>query len=175
MDEIESHPSVVRVNRALTDCGATGRIRVLDQPARTAAAAAQALDVEVGQIANSLLFVQVRNEDDAHRRSDLDDGCPVPLLVMTSGAHRVDTDKLAGRLSLRALGRADADLVRATTGFAIGGVPPVGHLTSVDTVVDRALARYDVVWAAAGHPRSVFPTSYAELLRITGGVPADVD
>jgi prolyl-tRNA editing enzyme YbaK/EbsC (Cys-tRNA(Pro) deacylase) len=174
MAEIESHPSVLRVGRALVGFGSTARIRVLDQAARTASAAAEALGVEVGQIANSLVFVQVPVERAPRRRTDLDGEDSVPLLVMTSGAHRVDTDKLADLIGLRALGRADADLVRATTGFAIGGVAPVGHLTPVDTVVDRALDRYDVVWAAAGHPRSVFPTTYAELLRMTGGVPADV-
>jgi prolyl-tRNA editing enzyme YbaK/EbsC (Cys-tRNA(Pro) deacylase) len=175
MDQISGHPSVLRVGRALADHGARGRIRLLDDAARTAAAAAGALGVTVGQIANSLIFVQVPGDGDRGPAQHGGGGRNAePLLILTSGAHRVDTAKVAGLLGLAALDRADADLVRATTGFAIGGVAPVGHLTPVATLVDVALARYDVVWAAAGHPHSVFPTSYAELLRITGGAPVEV-
>jgi len=134
-----------------------GEIRWLDDAVTTAALAAQALDVEVGQIANSLVFTL--------------DGEPV--LVMTSGAHRVDTDFLGARLG-GVLGRASKDVVRDATGQVIGGVAPVGHPAPVRTLVDTALARYDVVWAAAGHAKTVFPTSFDELVRITGGEPTAV-
>jgi prolyl-tRNA editing enzyme YbaK/EbsC (Cys-tRNA(Pro) deacylase) len=97
-----------------------------------------------------------------------------PVLVMTSGAHRVDTTQVAALLQVEQVRRADADTVRTATGYAIGGVAPVGHPEPLRTLVDIALARYDVVWAAAGHPHAVFPTSYDELLRITGGTAAEV-
>ena len=100
---------------------------------------------------------------------------PEPLLVLASGGHRVDTAALAGRLGLHQVARADAEWVKERTGFAIGGVAPVGHLHRLRTVVDTALAAYDVVWAAAGHPHAVFPTTYAELLRLTEGEPHAVD
>jgi prolyl-tRNA editing enzyme YbaK/EbsC (Cys-tRNA(Pro) deacylase) len=112
----------------------------------------------VGAIANSLVFGA--------------DGAP--LLVMTSGAHRVDTARVAALVGASAVKRADADSVRAWTGQVIGGVAPVGHPAPIRTLVDTWLDKYDVIWAAAGHPHTVFPTSYAELLRITNGTPADV-
>jgi prolyl-tRNA editing enzyme YbaK/EbsC (Cys-tRNA(Pro) deacylase) len=152
------HPNVVRVRQALRDAGATGEVRVLDDSARTAAEAAAALGVEVGQIANSLIFV-----------ADGD-----PLLVLTSGRHRVDTAKVAALVGVAKVGRADADFVRQHAGVAIGGVAPVGHPEPLRTLVDTALADYDVVWAAAGHTHAVFPTSFDELIRITGGTAADV-
>jgi prolyl-tRNA editing enzyme YbaK/EbsC (Cys-tRNA(Pro) deacylase) len=152
------HPSVVRVRQALRDAGATGDVRVLDDSARTAAEAASALGVGIGQITNSLVFVA--------------DGAP--LLVLTSGRHRVDTAKVAGLVGVAKVGRADADFVREHAGVAIGGVAPVGHPEPLRTLVDTALADYDVVWAAAGHPHAVFPTSFDELVRITGGTAADV-
>ncbi|AKU19024.1 hypothetical protein VV02_16815 [Luteipulveratus mongoliensis] len=143
--------------------GATGRMLAFDQPVRTAAAAAEALGVQVGQIASSLLF-------EAHHL----DGTSRPLLVLTSGAHRVDLVKLSEVLDLDHVALLDAEAVRACTGFAIGGVAPVGHGTVLDTVVDVALSRYDEVWAAGGHPRTVFATTYEELLRITAGQAAEV-
>ncbi|HEY5031093.1 MAG TPA: YbaK/EbsC family protein, partial [Actinomycetes bacterium] len=97
-----------------------------------------------------------------------------PLLVLTSGAHRVDTAKVAAHLDVAAIERADPEFVRTHTGMAIGGVAPVGHPQPIRTLVDVALAAYPVVWAAAGHPHTVFPTSYPELLSITGGVSAEV-
>jgi prolyl-tRNA editing enzyme YbaK/EbsC (Cys-tRNA(Pro) deacylase) len=96
------------------------------------------------------------------------------VLVMTSGAHLVDTARVAALLGVERLDRADADLVRERTGFAIGGVAPIGHPAPVRTVVDVTLAEHQEVWAAAGHPRSVFRTSYDELLRLTGGLAAEV-
>jgi prolyl-tRNA editing enzyme YbaK/EbsC (Cys-tRNA(Pro) deacylase) len=152
------HPTVARVAETLRAAGATGEPVQLADSTRTAAEAAAALGCEVGAIASSLLFTA--------------DGAP--LLVLTSGAHRVDTAHVASVLGVRKVRMADADTVRQATGFAIGGVAPVGHPAPLPTLVDTTLARYDVVWAAAGHPHAVFPTSYAELLRITGGTPADV-
>ena len=139
--------------------GGTGEIRVLPDSAHTAALAAEALGCEVGAIANSLVF-------DA-------DGAPV--LILTSGAHRVDTDKCAAEIGVQALRRAQPDFVRAHTGQVIGGVSPVGHPTPLRTFVDPWLERHEQVWAAAGHPNALFGTTYAELLRITGGRPLDVE
>ena len=123
-----------------------------------AAQAAEQLGIEVAQIANSLVFSA--------------DGSP--LLVLASGGHRVDTTKVAALVGAASVDRADADFVRSHTGFAIGGVAPVGHPEPLRTLVDTALGQYDEVWAAAGHPHAVFPTTYDELLRLTGGTAADV-
>ncbi len=155
---MHSHPSVVRVTDRLAELGATGSVKVLDGSARTAAQAADQLGIEVAQIANSLVFAA--------------DGAP--LLVLASGGHRVDTAKVAALVGAGSVDRADADFVRSHTGFAIGGVAPVGHPEPLRTLVDTALERYDEIWAAAGHPHAVFPTTYAELLRLTGGTAADV-
>ena len=172
--DLSEHSAVSRVLQALGDLGVSGAVRVLGDAVRTAKAAADALGIEVGQIANSLVFVGVPAITDPgqgrHERSP--DG--EPLLILTSGAHRVDTQKVADLLGLAALERATPETVRAATGFAIGGVAPVGLVTPVRTIVDVALARYDVVWAAAGHPHAVFPTTYEELVRITGGQSLEV-
>ncbi|MCV2393543.1 YbaK/EbsC family protein [Actinotalea sp. M2MS4P-6] len=160
---ILEHPAVARVRSTLAAAGAGGEVVVLDEHARTAVAAAEQLGVGVAQIANSLVFAVPQ-----------DDGGRDAVLVLTSGAHRVDTDAVASFLGVARLDRADADLVRERTGFAIGGVAPVGHATPLRTLVDVALAEHDEVWAAAGHPRTVFPTTFDELVRITGGTPATV-
>lgn len=152
------HPSTQAVVDALARAGAEGEVRELAESARTAAQAAAALGCPVGAIANSLVF--------------LADGEPV--LVLTSGAHRVDTDVLARGLGVERVGRASPEQVRAATGQAIGGVAPVGHPRAVRTVVDRALAAHPVVWAAGGTPHTVFPTSYDELRRICAAEPVDV-
>jgi prolyl-tRNA editing enzyme YbaK/EbsC (Cys-tRNA(Pro) deacylase) len=152
------HPNVVRVQDALLAAGAKGNVRMLDESARTAAEAAAALGVEVGQITNSLVFVA--------------DG--EPLLVLTSGRHRVDTSKVAELVGVTKVSRADADFVREHAGVAIGGVSPIGHPRPLRTLVDVALNDYDVVWAAAGHTHAVFPTTFDELLTLTGGTPAAV-
>ncbi len=162
---LTDHPSVARVRAALRIRGATVEVVVLDDHARTAQAAAEQLGVTVAQIANSLVFAVPDGAAPGGRR---------PLLVLTSGAHRVDTAKVAALVGARRLDRADAEFVRERTGFAIGGVAPVGHTTPVETLVDSALGEHAQVWAAAGHPRTVFPTTFAELVRITGGTPADV-
>lgn len=158
VSEGQEQQSVVIVRETLKRLGARGEVRRLDDSARTAKEAADALGIEVGQIASSLIF--------------LADGEPV--LVIASGGHRVDTTMLSAILEGAEITKANADDVRQATGFAIGGVAPVGHPEPLRTIVDIALSRYDVVWAAGGHPHCVFPTSYDELLRITGGEAADV-
>jgi prolyl-tRNA editing enzyme YbaK/EbsC (Cys-tRNA(Pro) deacylase) len=152
------HRNAEHVAAELEALGVAGRVRELPDPAPTAAAAAAQLGCELGAIANSLVFSA--------------DGAP--LLVLTSGAHRVDTAKVAAELGVATVGRADPEFVFAATGQRIGGVAPVGHPQPVRTLVDTALQAYDVVWAAAGHAHTVFPTSFAELVRITSGTPADV-
>ena len=142
----------------LKELGVPGAVRTLPSSASTAALAAAQLGCEAGAIANSLVFAA--------------DG--EPLLVMTSGAHRVDTALVASLAGAAAVSRADARSVRAWTGQVIGGVGPVGHPAPLRTLVDVWLAKYDVVWAAAGHPHAVFPTSFDELVRITGGTAASV-
>ena len=149
---------ISRFAGVLSGLGVPGEVRVLPEPAPSAAAAAAQLGCEAGAIANSLVFAA--------------DGAP--LLVMTSGAHRVDTARVAALIGADVVARADARSVRAWTGQAIGGVGPVGHPAPIQTLVDNWLAKYNVVWAAAGHPHTVFPTSFAELVRMTGGTPADV-
>jgi prolyl-tRNA editing enzyme YbaK/EbsC (Cys-tRNA(Pro) deacylase) len=152
------HPRVAAVVRLLADAGATGEVRMLPTEVRTAAAAAESLGVPLGAIVNSLVFTV--------------DGAP--LLVLTSGAHRVDETKVAGLLGVAHVAPAPADFVRRHTGQAIGGVAPIGHPAPIGTLVDVELARHDHVWAAAGHPSAVFPTSYEELLRLTAGTAAEV-
>ncbi|HEY8374029.1 MAG TPA: YbaK/EbsC family protein [Pseudonocardiaceae bacterium] len=155
------HPGIQKVVAALTEAGLESGahgVRVLDEDVRTAAQAAAALGVPVGAIANSLIF----------------DADGAPLLALTSGAHRADTDLLAELVGARRVRRADPEFVRRHTGQPIGGVAPVGHPSPIRTLVDRALAEYDVIWAAAGHPKAVFPTTFDELVALTGGEPADV-
>jgi prolyl-tRNA editing enzyme YbaK/EbsC (Cys-tRNA(Pro) deacylase) len=153
------HPSIVRVRAELTARGGSpDRIRILDGSARTAAEAAAQLGVDVAQIIKSMVFAA--------------DGAP--LLVLASGRHQVDTAKVAALVGATSVRRPDADFVRTHTGFAIGGVAPLGHPEQIRTLVDRDLAQYDVLWAAAGHPHAVFPTTYDELVALTGGEPADV-
>lgn len=159
-----AHPTVARVLEALAAAGLPLRVRHLPGAVRTAAAAAEALGVTPGEIANSLVFKGVHA-----------DGRTEPVLVLASGGHRVDTQRVAELLELASLERADAEYVREQTGFAIGGVAPVGHLHPLRTVVDVDLGRYATVWAAAGHSHSVFATTYGELLRITGGQACEVD
>ena len=153
------HPNCVAVDAILEASGCHGRVRLLPDAAPTATAAAAQLGVDVGAIANSLVFATP-------------DG--VPVLVMTSGAHRVDTGKVAALLGVTALDRAPADLVYSATGQRIGGVAPIGHPSPLQTVVDVTLANYPEIWAAGGIPHAVFPTTYEELLRLTGGRPAEV-
>ena len=156
----ETLPSRSRlVHEALRAAGIAGDIVVLPDAAHTAVAAAEALGVEVGAIANSLVF-----ECDG-----------APLLVMTSGAHRVDTAALAERLGRGRITRASADAVREATGQVIGGVAPTGHPAPLETIVDEALAAYPQLWAAGGTPHTVFPLTFDELVALTGGRVAKVD
>lgn len=153
------HPKSRLVHDAIRAAGIPGDILVLPDAAHTAALAASALGIEVGQIANSLVFMS--------------DG--EPLLVMTSGAHRVDTAALAARLGRGSIERASAEQVRTATGQAIGGVAPTGHPAPLTTIVDEDLAAFDEIWAAAGTPHTVFPLTYEELVRLTGGTVSKVD
>ncbi len=153
MEQILLNESVKRAKAALESAGHDSKIRLLSDSARSAKEAANALGIEVGQIASSIVF---RLPDDR------------PLLVITSGRHRVDTSLVATNLNVEKLHRADADFVRLWSGYAIGGVSPVGWITDEATVIiDTALNDYEVVWAAAGHPHAVFPTTYDALERIT--------
>lgn len=156
------HPRVAAVKEALRRAGADpasiAGLVLLPDAVTTAAAAAAALEVEVGQIANSLVF----------------DADGAPLLVLTSGAHRVDTDRVAALVGAQRVGRASKEFVREATGQVIGGVAPVGHPAPVRTLVDVALGEFDRVWAAGGVARSVFPTTFDELVEVTGGTPAEV-
>jgi len=158
------HPNVTAVQDALDasdahdGAGRRSQVRMLPDAALTAVAAAQALGVQVGQIANSLIFAA----DDE------------PLLVLTSGAHRVDTARVAALLGVRSLRRATPEFVRTHTGQPIGGVAPTGHPKQLRTLVDVDLAGYAEIWAAGGIPHAVFPTTYDELVRITAGTPAPV-
>lgn len=153
------HPTITRFRDDHARRGGTGEIVILPDSVHTAALAAEALGCEVGAIANSLLF-------DA-------DGSPV--LILTSGAHRVDTGRVAERVGVRKLARATPDFVLEHTGQVIGGVSPIGHPAPVPTYLDSWLRRYDVVWAAAGHPAAVFATTYDELAAMTGAPEIEVD
>lgn len=146
------------VQQQMAAAGLTARVRQLPDSARTAAQAADALGCEVGAIASSLVF--------------LADG--EPLLVMTSGRHRVDTVLLAANVGALDITMASANEVRRITGQAIGGVAPVGHPAPVRTVIDEALRDTPVLWAAAGTPHTVMPLTFDELVTATGGVPVKV-
>jgi prolyl-tRNA editing enzyme YbaK/EbsC (Cys-tRNA(Pro) deacylase) len=140
----------------LKELGVSGEVHVLSDSARTAQEAADALGILVGQVASSIVF-------------KLDDESP--LLVITSGRHRVDTKLVAEKLGIAKLHRVDADYVKEKSGFSIGGVSPVGWISPATILIDEALNDYEVVWAAAGHPHSVYPTTYAELIKCTGAQP----
>ncbi len=153
------HPSITRFRDDLALRGGTGRIVVLPDSVHTAALAAEALGCEVGAIANSLLF----------------DADGSPALILTSGAHRVDTAKVAAELGVEKLRRAAPEFVREHTGQVIGGVSPIAHPTQIPTYIDPWLRRYDEVWAAAGHPSAVFSTSYDELVDLTSATALEVE
>lgn len=152
------HPNGIRVRQALDAAGVDSEIVETLESSPTAQRAAEQLGIDIGQVCNSLVF----NADGQ------------PLLILASGGHKVDTDRVARDLGFESLHRPDADFVREHTGQPIGGVAPVGHSSQLRTIVDTALANWDVVWAAGGHPHYVFPTSFDELVRITGGEPLDV-
>jgi prolyl-tRNA editing enzyme YbaK/EbsC (Cys-tRNA(Pro) deacylase) len=158
-DAAATHPAVERVRAALAARGLVAQIVCLPEAARTARAAAEAIGCAVAQIANSLVFRGERSG--------------AALLVLTSGAHRVDLARVA-QLVGEPIAKADAAFVRAATGFAIGGVAPVGHLRPLRALVDRNLFGHAEIWAAAGHPHTVFRLTPDELVALTGGSIADV-
>lgn len=161
-------PAVARFRTELERRGAAGRIVVLPDSVHTAALAAEALGCEVGAIANSLLFSTGSGADGG-------EGDGQPVLILTSGAHRVDTVRVAGRVGVPRLRRATPDFVRAHTSQVIGGVSPIGHPAPVPTYIDPWLRRHREVWAAAGHPAAVFSTSFEELVAMTGAIETDVE
>ena len=155
----QEHAAVTRFKAAHSARGGGGRIVILPDGVHTAALAAEAVGCEVGAIANSLVF----------------DAGGSPVLILTSGAHRVDTAATAARIGVSELRRASPDFVRLHTGQVIGGVSPIAHPAPVPTWLDVALRQYDVIWAAAGHPAAVFSTTYDELLALTGATEIEVD
>ena len=157
MDGILEKAAVKRFKEAADSLGVKGEINILAETARTAIDAANGLGIEVGQIASSLIFKLPSGN---------------PLLIITSGRHRVDTDLVAKNLNIAELGRADANYVKEVSGYSVGGVSPIGWISTPEiTLIDEALNDYEVVWAASGHPHAVYPTSYAELIACTGATP----
>jgi prolyl-tRNA editing enzyme YbaK/EbsC (Cys-tRNA(Pro) deacylase) len=157
MDGILEKAAVKRFIQAATDLGVKGQVTVLAETARTAVDAANGLGIEVGQIASSLIFKLPSGN---------------PLLIITSGRHRVDTELVAKNLGITELGRADANYVKDVSGYSVGGVSPLGWISKPEIIlIDEALSDYDVVWAAAGHPHAVYPTTYDELIQCTGAQP----
>lgn len=156
MDQVLGNASVQRVMSALKESGIESEITILSDSARSAKEAADSLGIEVGQVASSIVF---RMPDDS------------PLLVITSGRHRVETDLLAAELSVDKLHRCDAEYVKKVSGFSIGGVAPLGWINPVKTIIDIALNDYSIIWAAAGHPHSVFPTTFEQLKLASGAMP----
>ena len=157
MDGILEKAAVKRFKEAADSLGIKGEINILADTARTAIDAANGLGIEVGQIASSLIFTLPSGN---------------PLLIITSGRHRVNTELVAKNLNIPELGRADANYVKEVSGFSVGGVSPIGWITKPEvTLIDEALNDYDIVWAASGHPHAVFPTSYRELMACTGATP----
>ncbi len=146
-----------KVQAAIVERGLDRRVIELETDARTSQQAADALGVEVGQIAKSLVFTVNGS----------------PLLVIASGGNRVDERRL-GELAGGRIRRADPETVRQATGYAIGGVPPIGHETSLPTYIDRDLLGYGLIYAAAGVPECVFPLTPGELVRVTGGTVVDL-
>jgi prolyl-tRNA editing enzyme YbaK/EbsC (Cys-tRNA(Pro) deacylase) len=157
MDGILEKAAVKRFKEAADSLGVKGEINILAETARTAIDAANGLGIEVGQIASSLIFKLPSGN---------------PLLIITSGRHRVVTDLVAKNLDIPELGRADANYVKEVSGYSVGGVSPIGWITTPEiTLIDQALNDYEIVWAASGHPHAVYPTSYTELIACTGATP----
>ena len=157
MDGILEKAAVKRFQEAATKLGVKGEVNILAETARTAIDAANGLGIEVGQIASSLIFKLPSGN---------------PLLIITSGRHRVDTELVAKNLRITELGRADANYVKEVSGYSVGGVSPLGWISKPEIIlIDEALNDYDIVWAASGHPHAVYPTTYAELITCTGAQP----
>ena len=148
------HPSVMRVRARLAEAGSDAKVMALNETARSAQDAADSIGTELGSIVKSLVFAVAGK----------------PVMALVAGDRQCDTKALAAALGLDGkVKRADADLVREATGFAIGGVPPVAHERDLPIAIDASLGRFETVYAAAGHPYCVFATSLAELARLTGG------
>jgi prolyl-tRNA editing enzyme YbaK/EbsC (Cys-tRNA(Pro) deacylase) len=156
---MSEHAAITRFRDAHAARGGAGEVVILPESVHTAALAAAALGCEVGAIANSLLF----------------DTGGSPVLILTSGSHRVDTQLTSERIGVRQLRRATPEFVREHTGQVIGGVSPIGHPSPVPTYRDIQLGEYDVVWAAAGQPAAVYSTTYDELLAMTDAKEIEVD
>ena len=156
MTSVADHSAVERVRLALLNADHRVEIVTLSESARSALEAAQALGIDVGQVASSIVFKLPNGK---------------PLLVITSGRHRVNAELVAKTLNVEKLHRAVADFVKEASGFSIGGVSPVGWLQPATVLIDEALNDYEIVWAAAGHPHAVYPTTYAELITCTGAKP----
>lgn len=157
MEGILEKAAVKRFIQAANDLGVTGQVTVLADTARTAVDAANGLRIEVGQIASSLIFKLPSGN---------------PLLIITSGRHRVDTEMVAKNLGITELGRADANYVKEVSGYSVGGVAPLGWISKPEIIlIDQALNDYNTVWAASGHPHAVYPTSYSELISCTSATP----
>jgi len=157
MDGILEKAAVRRFMDAAKSLNIDGEINILSDTARTAIDAANGLGIEVGQIASSLIFKLPSGN---------------PLLIITSGRHKVDTALVAKNLGIEKLDRVDADYVKERSGYSIGGVSPLGWVSQPEvTLIDEALNDYEVVWGAAGHPHAVYPTSFTELIRVTSATP----
>ena len=157
MEHILERASVMRAAEAMKSLGVQGSIVALSESARTAQEAADSLGLEVGQIASSLIFKLPAGG---------------ALLIITSGRHRVDTNLVAQKLQIDSLGRVNAEFVKEISGYSIGGVSPLGWISKPEVIlIDEALNDYDIVWAAAGHPHAVYPTTYDELIQCTGAQP----
>lgn len=146
--------SAQKVQDILREKGFGNEVVELPSSTRTAQEAADAINCSIAQIAKSIVFRLVDSGD--------------PLLVVASGVNRINDKRLSSELGEK-LGKADADFVRERTGFAIGGVPPIGHATSVRVLIDEDLLQYEEIWAAAGHAMAVFPLTPDELVKMTGG------
>jgi len=157
LNERIMHPNAQRVQELLRALGSDAQVHEMADSTRTSAEAAAAIGCEVAQIAKTVVF---RADD-------------TTVVVLASGADRVDTKKLKAVTGARKVDRADADAVRAATGYSIGGVSPIGLPAGVTLLLDKQLANFDVVWAAGGTPFAVFPTTFDELLAMTSGQPAD--
>jgi prolyl-tRNA editing enzyme YbaK/EbsC (Cys-tRNA(Pro) deacylase) len=144
--------SAQRVQSALQELGFSGRVMELPDTTRSAAEAAAAIGCEVAQIAKSLVFRKTQSDR--------------PLLVIASGINRVN-EKAISKLVGEKIAKADAEFVRQQTGFAIGGIPPVGHVNAIETLIDEDLLQYSEIWAAAGNPNAVFRLTPEELLQLT--------
>jgi prolyl-tRNA editing enzyme YbaK/EbsC (Cys-tRNA(Pro) deacylase) len=155
MDQKFSAPD--RVRAALSSAGVAGQIQEFPTSTRTAQEAADAVGASLGQIVKSLVFLAGGQ----------------PVLALVSGANRLDPQRLA-QVTGQPIGKADADAVRQATGYSIGGVPPTGFPAPIATFIDRDLLQYEVLWAAAGTPRHVFPIAPDDLVRITGGRVAEL-